>query len=197
MADPVSAMAVISIGSSAAAGGLGAFGAAQKDDAATAMYNYKAGVAQANAAYAQKNVQYALEEGAVKEEQYGLEGAQKVGAIKVAQAASGLDVNTGTARNVVKSEVAGIQQGEGLISYQAAKKAYGFSVESANFQNEAQFDVASGKNTQSAKFFDIGQSLLSGGASVSDKWMKYSQAGVPGFGGSSSGGSSGSGDLGA
>jgi hypothetical protein len=154
------------------------------------MYNYKAGVAQANAAYAQQNVQYTLEEGAVKEEQYGLEGAQKVGAIKVAQAASGLDVNTGTVRNVVKSEVAGIQQGEGLISYQAAKKASGFSIESANFQNEAQFDIASGKNMQSQKWLDVGTSMLGGAASVSDKWMKFSQAGVPGFSG---GGNAGSG----
>jgi hypothetical protein len=183
MADPVT------IGLAAAGAGVAAFGASQKADATTAMYNYKAGVAQANAAYADANAQYAIEEGAVKEQQYGIAGAQTLGHIRVAQAASGLDVNTGTGRDVVKSEIAGIQQGENIITYDAAKKAYGFSIQAANFKDEAQFDTASGKNVQSEKWFDIGASLLGGASSVSGKWTKFAQAGVGS--GSSGGGGTG------
>lgn len=187
MADPVSAMAVISMGTTAAGGIVNAFGTAQKADAQTAMYNYKAGVAQANAAIAEQNVVYSQEEGAIKATDVGLKGQQELGHIETAQAASGLDVNTGTAAQVRRSEVAGIQESEGIVTYDAAKKAYGFSIQAADFRNEAQFDVMSGENVQAAKGFDIASSLLGGATSVADKWTKYSQSGIFSSGGSGGG----------
>ena len=74
MADPIS---IAAMGMSAASGIVGAFGAAQKDDATSAMYNYKAGVAQANQQVAQQNADYAIQVGGVKAEQEGIEGEGK------------------------------------------------------------------------------------------------------------------------
>ena len=172
MADPVS------IGLAAAGAGVTAFGINEKADAMTNMYNYKAGVAQANAAYAEANAKYATGEGQIKEQQFGLAEGQKLSQMKVDQGASGLLLGSGSAGRTVTSEIAGIQEGEGIISYEAAKKAYGYSIQAADFKNEAEFDVMAGKQAQSAKWYDIGSSLLSGGTGGADKWVQYSKAGV-------------------
>lgn len=174
------------MGGSLLGGITSAFGAEYKADAQSAMYQYKAGVAQANAKIAQQNVQYALEEGQTKEQMEGLAGGQRLGQIRTDLAASGLRTDTGSAANVIKSQIAGIQEGEQITAYDAAKKAYGYSVQAADFLNEQQMDIMSAKTARTAGMFDVASSLLGGATSVSDKWMKFGQAGVPGFGSLSS-----------
>jgi len=110
MADPVSIMAVTSMGLSAAGAGVSMFGAARKDDATAAMYNYKAAVAQANQRVAAQNAQQAIQEGGVQAQFAGLRGAQEYGHLIGAQAASGLQLGTGSAGRVAASQRAGIQR---------------------------------------------------------------------------------------
>src|SRR6516162_3702779 len=89
MADPVTlGMAAVSIGSTIFGGIEGAKGAAQKADAQTAMYGYKAAVAQANQRVAAQNAQQAIQEGGVAGQFAGLQGAQQLGHMTTAQAAS-------------------------------------------------------------------------------------------------------------
>ena len=178
--DPVS---MVAIGATAAGGIVGAFGAAQKDEATANMDLYKAGVARANAQIAKANADAEREVGAVREQQYGLEGAQKVGQIRVDQAASGLQIGTGSAGQVVASQRAGIQQGEGIITADSARKAYGYEVQGFDFTAEAGLDTMAAQNVKAQEGFDVASSLLGSASQVATKWKSFQQAGIPGFGG--------------
>jgi len=193
MADPVTlGMAAVSIGSTIFGGIEGAKGAAQKADAQTAMYGYKAAVAQANQRVAAQNAQQAIQEGGVAGQFAGLQGAQQLGHMTTAQAASGLAVGGGSAALARAGQQAGIQTGEAMTAYDAARKAYGYQVQGMNFAGEAGLDIAGGQFAQQAKGLDVASILGGTTSSVADKWMQYQKAGV--FSGSGSGsGSSGGG----
>ena len=175
MADPIS---IAAMGMSAASGIVGAFGAAQKDDATSAMYNYKAGVAQANQQVAQQNADYAIQVGGVKAEQEGLKGGQVLGQEKAAGGASGFDVASGSGVIARTDQNKAIRESEGIIVNDAARKAYGYKIEGMNFGAEATLDTASAQYTQQQKGFDVASSLLGGATSVADKWAKFSRVGA-------------------
>lgn len=175
MADPIS---IAAMGVSAASGIVGAFGAAAKDDATSAMYNYKAGVAQANQVVAQQNADYAIQVGGVKAEQEGLKGGQVLGQQKAAAGASGFDANTGSNAIARVDQGKAIKESEGIIVNDAARKAYGYKVEGMNFSAEGQLDTASADYAQEQKGFDVASSLLGGATSVADKWAKFSRVGA-------------------
>ena len=191
--DPVTiGMAAVSMGSTIYGGIEGAKGAAQKADAQTAMYGYKAAVAQANQRVAAQNAQQAIQEGGVQAQFAGLRGAQEYGHLIGAQAASGLQLGTGSAGRVAASQRAGIQTGEATTAYDAARKAYGYQVQGMNFAGEAGLAAMGGQQAQAAKGYDVASVLGGTASSVADKWMQYSKARV--FSGSGSGsGSSGGG----
>ena len=180
MADPIS---MATMGVTAAGGILGAFGAAQKDEATAAMYTYKAGVAQANQQIAAQNAGYELQRGAVQEEFAGLRGAQTMGQMRVAQAESGLDIHGGSAALTRASQTAGTQTEEAQIMNEAQRRAYGYQVEGMNMAAAAQLDTMSAKATQAQEPFDVAGSLLGAASSVGSKWMAYSRSGSLGGGG--------------
>jgi hypothetical protein len=169
MADPVTISAGLAVGGAV----VGAAGSIFGGEATKKAYDYKGAVAQANAAYAEKNAQYAFREGAIRGQQAGMQGAQEVGAIRTAQSASGLDLTRGTATDVVKSQINQVQTNENLIAYQSAKQAYAFRVQAANFKNEAQFDYLSGKAAETEGYFGAAKSLLGGGTQVAEKWPNF------------------------
>ena len=188
--DPVTiGMAAVSIGSAIYGGIESAKGAAQKADAQTAMYGYKAAVAQANQRVAAQNAQQAIQEGGVAGQFAGLQGAQQLGHMTTAQAASGLAVGGGSAALARAGQRAGIQTGEATTAYDAARKAYGYQVQGMNFAGEAGLAAMGGQEAQVAKGYDVASVLGGTASSVADKWMQYSKAGV--FSGSGSGSSGG------
>src|SRR5215467_11516379 len=91
MADPISL--------SLAAGGaaLGAYGSLYKGMAGAGAANYQAGVANMNAQIAEQNAGYERAKGEYEAEQIGMKGRYQLGTMKTTQAASGVDVNTGSA----------------------------------------------------------------------------------------------------
>src|SRR6266568_3618358 len=93
-------MMAITTAATVAAGGVAAYGAAQKGAADKAMYGYQAGVAQLNERIAKQNADYTREAGGTVAYQSGLKTGQIVAQQKVAQSASGVDVNTGSAAKV-------------------------------------------------------------------------------------------------
>jgi hypothetical protein len=181
MADPVSIMAVTSMGLSAAGAGVSFLGAKEAAGAQENMYAYKAAVAQQNQYIAAQNAQYEIQRGGILAQELGLKGAQQMGHIVAEQAASGIDVNTGTAPRVRTAQLTGIQTGEATTRSDAARRAYGFQIEGLSKTEEAQMDVMSGKAVAAALPYQEGSTLLSGASSVADKWMSYSKQGVPGF----------------
>jgi hypothetical protein len=173
-------MAIASMGMSAIGGIFGAMGAKESAEATSNMYQYKAGVAQANAQIAAQNALQATQVGGVQAQLSGLKTKQQIGAITAAQAASGIDVNSGTAAKVRTSQLAAGQFEQGAIRSDAARKAYGFQVEAANKTAEAQLDIMGGKQAIVAGGYQEATSLLGGATGVADKWTKFGQAGVGG-----------------
>lgn len=187
MADPVS---LSMVGMAASGGGsiLSAFGAQQSGQAQSQMYQYQAGIAQLNSKIALQNRDYALGVGEQEAQKYGMGAAQRQGTIRAGAGASGIDVGSGSKADVQSSQqlVTGIDMA--TIRNNAARKAYGYTVEAtqdtaqAGLYNKAASDASSAGNIKA-----LG-SLLSGSASVSDKWLQGSSSGL--FGSSTSGSSS-------
>lgn len=182
MADPFTLMA-ITTAATVAAGGVSAYGAAAKGEADKAMYGYQAGVAQLNAKIAKQNADYTREAGGTAALQSGLKTGQQVAQQKVAQSASGIDVNTGSASKVRADTLELGQQDQATIRTNYAKKAYGYEVEAATKQAEAGADLVAGSEAKKASNINVASSILGTVSSVSSKWMQGSQAGI---GGSSS-----------
>jgi hypothetical protein len=182
MADPVtlSVMAGVGVAGSALGGIFGAMGAKESAQATSNMYQYKAGVAQANAQIAAQNALQATQVGGIQAQLSGLKTKQQIGAITAAQAASGIDINSGSAPGVRTSQLAAGQFEQGTIRSDAARKAYGFQVEGMNKVAEAQLDVMGGQQAIVAGGYQEATSLLGGATGVADKWSKFAQAGVGG-----------------
>jgi hypothetical protein len=177
MADPAT-LAVVGIGSSALGGAVSAFGNWFGGESQGAMYDYQAAIARMNQQVAQQNAAYARSAGEIEAMQYGMKARYQIGAAKATQAASGLDVGSGSAVAVREGMYKVAQEDMGIIRSNAAKKAYGYEVEAVSKGAEAELDkYAAGYSRTAGKIAAIG-SLLGGAGSVSSKWLSASQAGV-------------------
>ena len=172
------AVGAIGMGASLAGGILGAEGAKQSAAATQASYNYQAGVAKINSQIDLQNKEYALNYGEIQATQYGLKERQQEGQIKVAQSASNLDVNSGSAVDVQQSQRKLGQMDMTQIRSNAAKTAYDFDVKSTMDLNQSTLDVMAGQNAKSAGDIQAMASIVGSVGSVSSKWMQGSQMGM-------------------
>lgn len=142
------------------------------------MYNYQAGVAKLNANIAKQNATYSSQVGEIQAANAGEQGAQRLGKIKVAQAASGLDVNSGSAVQVRASQTAQISHDVSAIRSNAAKVAYNYEVTGVGYTADAQLDTLKGQNARSAGLIGAGSSLIGAASSVSSEWLRGQQLGM-------------------
>ena len=153
------------------------------------MYNYKAGIAQLNQKIALQNATWAESAGDVSAEEKGLQGAQEVGQTKATQAASNLDVNSGTAQAVRDTQTRVSAFDQDIIRFNAAKTAYGYQAKAAGDVAEANLDTAAAQTAKQAGWLGAAGSILGGVSNVSSKWLQGQNIGIFG-GGSAPGGSS-------
>jgi hypothetical protein len=172
------AIGVIGLGASLAGGIFGAQGAKQSAAATQASYNYQAGVAKINSQIDLQNAEYARNYGEIQATQFGLKERQQEGQIKVAQAASNLDVNSGSAVDVQTSQRKLGQMDMTQIRSNAAKTAYDFDVKSTMDLNQSTLDVMAGQNAKSAGDIQAMSSIIGGVGSVSSKWLQGNQMGM-------------------
>lgn len=177
------AMGTIGLGATLAGGVTSAIGAEKSGAASQQMYNYQAGVAQINSQIDLQNADYARNQGEIQAQQYGMKAGQQAAQIKVTQAASGLDVNSGSAVAVQASQrkITGIDTAQ--IRSNAAKVAYDYDVKSTMDLNQSTLDVMAGQNAKTAGDISATSSILGSVGSVATKWNAGSTAGL--FGGSS------------
>jgi len=175
VADPLT---WVTVGATVIGGATSAFGAASKGSADQAMYGYQAGVAQLNAKIAKQNADYTREAGGTVAYQSGLKTGQQVGQQKVAQSASGIDVNTGSAAKVRADTLQLGELDQSTIRTNYAKKAYGYEVEAATKEAEAGADLVAGSQAKKASDINVASSILGTVSSVSSKWMQGNQAGM-------------------
>lgn len=159
-----------------------AFGALFSADAQKQMYNYQAGVANLNAEISRQNAEYARSVGELQATRYGMQAAQRMGQIKVAQSASGLDINSGSAKQVQQSQATLTRMDLTTIRSDAAKTAYNYEVQGVQYGAQAQLDTLAGKNAMSAGMISASGSIIGTAASVDTAWLRGSQLGLWGGG---------------
>ena len=184
MADPVT-LGTIGLASSGASGALGIFSSLMGGGAKADAYKYQSSMAWQNAAIAKQNQKYALDIGEQQAERQGIAGAAQAGQIKAGQAASGVDVNTGSAREVQTSQHLVSQMDLNTIREKAAKTAYDFSVQATNYENQAKGYSKAASNAKTEGVLGAVSSFIGTVGSVSSKWLQGNQLGMWGNGGGS------------
>ncbi len=156
-----------------AGAGVSAFGAYETGQANAANANYQAQVARNNALIANENVALAGETGAAREAAQGMKTASSVGQMKAATAASGIDVNTGSAA-AVRTAAAKLGALDALtIRSNTAREAYGYEVASVSDTAEAELLTSEASRAQTAG--DIGAlgTFLTGASSVGGRFANW------------------------
>jgi len=179
MGDPVSMSMMV------AGGAFKAFSSILSGDRQAEAYKYQSSMALYNAQIAKQNQKYAFDVGEQQAEKQGLAGQAQAGQIKAAQGASGVDVNTGSARDVQASQHLVSQMDLNTIREKAAKTAYDFSVTAANYENQSKGFNKAAENARTEGRLNAIGSIIGSAGSVSSKWMQGRQLGMWGKGGGS------------
>ena len=134
--------------------GMSVFGALQSGKAASDSAKYQAAVAANNATIAQQNATRAGQEGEQQAFIAEQKNRAKVGALMADQAASGIDVNKGSALDIRQSEAQVGQLDAMTIRANAAQKAYGYQVDSASQTANAGMYKAEAKSAKTASYIN-------------------------------------------
>lgn len=185
--DPAS-MAAVSVGTTLLSGAIGGAGASFTSGASVDAFNFKAGIAKLNADINKQNAAWSLNSGAIKAANYGLKAGQEIADTKVVQAASGLDVNSGSKEAVRDTQSAVAKYDQNLIRADAAKTAYGYETKASADKAEAELDRVSADNAGKAGKLGVLSSIIGTASSVASKWSQANTLGI--------GSGSGSGPIG-
>lgn len=153
-----------------AATGLSAVGAVEGGIASKNAADYQAQVSANNATIANQNADYAIESGQAQAANQSRKGAANVGQIKVKQAASGVDVNSGSAADVRVGQRETNQLDTETVLNNSELQAYGYRSQSTNFEAQSQLDTMQGEQAEEAGYLKAGGDILSGASGVGGKW---------------------------
>lgn len=159
----LSAAAGLAGGGAKLLGGVTSAEGAQQQAAANAQAaNYQAAVASNNAIIAGQQADYAVASGIQKAGTESLKTAAAVGTTKAAQAANGIDVNTGTAVDVqAGTREAGNLNAETVLN-NSELQAYGYRSQAQNFTSQAQLDQLEAGNDVTGGQISAEGDVLSG-----------------------------------
>lgn len=126
---------------------------------------YQGQVAKNNAEIATMSGEYAREAGSQEADVASRKGAVRKGQVKTALAASGIDVNTGSAVDVQEGEAEANRLDIDTILHNADLRAYGYTTQAENFEHESKHAVQAG-------FLNAAGDLLGGASSLGFKWRE-------------------------
>lgn len=174
----IETLAAISLGTAVAGAGVGAYGAYESGKAKKNSYTYQAQVAKNNADIATANANYIRASGETEAAITGIKQRQQAGATLAQQSASGLDVNSGSPLAVRQGQAEIASFDQMMIRSNTQRAAYGQDVEATNQLNQRTIDIMAGDEASRAGGLNALTSVIGGASSVSDKWLKFSQAGA-------------------
>lgn len=161
------------LASTAISGVTGAYGAVKSANAEAAAAKYNASEAQVNAGIAKQNEALSAQSGEEQVAQQQQRTRAEVGASLANQAASGVDVNSGSAVDVRMSESELGQLDALNVRSNATREAFGYSTQASNFKNEASLDSFEAKNDTSAGVVNAAGTLLGSAGSAASNFYKY------------------------
>lgn len=132
--------------------------------------SYQAVVAKNNQQTALQNAQYAEEAGEAQAQATSLKGAATAGKIKAAQAASGVNVNSGSAVNVRESQRETAELDTETVLNNAELQAYGYRANATNYGAEAELEQNEAEEAPVAGALGATGNLLSAASGISNKW---------------------------
>lgn len=166
-------LAYAGLGLSALGGVTGAVGAVQQGQAQASAAEYNAQLSNRNAAVAKENANIAGQAGSEQAYIQSQKTRAEVGSIKASQAASGIDVNSGSALDV-RTSARELGELDALtVRSNATKEAYGYVNQAANFKSQANLDEFEAKNDKTASYISGASTLLGAAASGADQFYKY------------------------
>lgn len=178
--DPAT-LAMIAIGTQVAGAVVQAGAAAGKGEADAAAARYQAAVSRNNAIIAERNAQAELQRGQQLEASKRERTAQALATQRARMAASGLAIDTGSPLRL-QEDVAGLGELDALtIRNNAARAAYGYRVQGMSFESQAGLLGMQAEGAEKGGQIGAFTSIIGGASGVSDKWLRYQQAGVEGF----------------
>jgi hypothetical protein len=134
--------------------------------ASAANAEYQSQVAANNAQIARQNATYSIQAGQAKAQQESMKQAQTGGLIKAAQAANGVDVNTGSNVDVQTSQrEKGVLDTETTV-HNSQLQAYGYRTQATNFEAQSQLDSQQASQAEFGGILGATGSLLSSAKST-------------------------------
>jgi hypothetical protein len=124
---------------------LGLVGGLVSAAGASATGNYEAQVARNNEIIANQNAQYAREAGMQAATNQSRAGAAKEAAVVGGLAASGVDINTGSAVDVIAGQRETNKLDTETVENKAELTAYGYTTQAVNYEAQARQDELSGQ----------------------------------------------------
>jgi hypothetical protein len=158
--------ATIALASSVVQTGTGIVTANRQAYAAKAMGEYESKIDLQNASLSDQQAQDALQRGQIEESRQRLQTRQTIGASRAAQAASGVDVSSGSAADVQASE-AGLGELDALtIRNNAQREAWGYTVQGINDRQQAKLAQFGGEQAAAGYRAQAFSTALTGAANT-------------------------------
>lgn len=180
MCDPVS---IGLLGMGLAGGGLNAAGQMNSAEAVKQNSFYQAAVAANNAKIAGQNAEMEIQTGQAQESEQGRRNRSVLGTMKAGEAASGVDVNTGSFVGVRAGAAEIGALNTATIGSNASQKAFGFQTQATSDLAQSQLDITEGQQTIKAAPLSAFGSLLSSASSVGAKFAGLQNQITPGTAG--------------
>jgi hypothetical protein len=150
--------------------GVSAGGTVEAGAATSKAASYSATVAQNNALIASQNAKYAEQAGSAQAMATSLKGAAASGRLKAAQAANGVDVNTGSAVRVQQGERETNQLNTETVLNNAELQAYGYRANATSFTAQSGLEEAEAAQAPIGADLGAAGNLLSNASSIGTKW---------------------------
>jgi len=151
-------------------GVVSAIGAIQQGKAQSDAAKYQAQVARNNEIIALQQAAYTRQEGAAQAQQQDLKSAQLIGRQKAVLGASGVDLESGSPRDVQQSQVELARLDALTVQSNAERKAWGFDVEAVNQKAQSQLHYMQAAQAKKAATLSAFSSILGGVGQFAGKW---------------------------
>lgn len=170
------AFAPLALAAGIAGAGISAVGAVEQGQATANAATFSAEVAKNNALIADYNAQHAIQAGQTQAAGQSLKGAAAGGKIKAGQAASGIDVNSGSALNVQQSERETAKLDTETVLSNAKLQEYGYRSQETSFKAQSELDKLTAEQAPIGATIGAGGSLLSNASGLGFKWSTLGTA---------------------
>ena len=163
----------IALGLSAASTVMGAVGSIQSGRAASRQAEYQAQVARNNAKIAQQDAEYSAAAGEVAAQGQDFKNRATLGAIKAAQAASGISVDSPSLQDVYEGSAQVLRLDTQTLANNYALRTRAYQTRATNFLAESALQEEKASDATTASYLNTAGTLTSGAASFAEKWNKY------------------------